>query len=489
MTGDMASGISSTLALAPLVITGGAACVALLLGVLAGARARWAVTWLSVLASAAVVLVAALALPQAGRAQPMFSDMWVADRMALVFDLIIAASAGMSLIVFRPFAREHVFEQDEFPALVLFSAAGMIMVVHASHLLSLLIGIETMSLAAYALVAGRYHSGQGAEGALKYFLMGALATGFFVYGMALVYGTTGGELSFSGIAARGGQAGNNPLFVIGVLLILVALLFKVAGVPFHMWLPDAYEGAPTPVTGFMAAGIKAAAFGGLLRLFGSAFAAPQVALGHAGWARLVGLVAFASMTLGNLAAIRQDNVKRMLAYSSIAHAGYLLVGMAAVGFGVAAAKPALIFYLAAYAATTLGAFAVASWVGRKGDECQHVDDWAGLGRKRPALALVMTLFLLSLAGFPPTGGFFAKFYLFRSAVERPELIWLVVAAVLNSVVSVYYYLRIVVAMYFRERTDSREGYPSLATGVVLVLLAVLVLGLGIVPAPMMALVQ
>jgi NADH-quinone oxidoreductase subunit N len=307
--------------------------------------------------------------------------------------------------------------------------------------------------------------------------------------MALVYGTTGGELSLSGIAARAGQAGNNPLFVVGVLLILAALLFKVAGVPFHMWLPDAYEGAPTPVTGFMAAGIKAAAFGGLLRLFGSAFAQPQVALGHAGWARLLGLVAFASMTLGNLAAIRQDNVKRMLAYSSIAHAGYLLVGMAAVGFGVASAKPALIFYLAAYAATTLGAFAVASWVGCKGDECQHVDDWAGLARKRPALALAMTLFLLSLAGFPPTGGFFAKLYLFRSAVEQPELIWLVVAAVLNSVVSVYYYLRIVVAMYFRDRADSHEGYPSLATGIALVLLAVLVLGLGIVPTPMMALVQ
>jgi len=489
MTGDVASGISSTLAVAPLAITGGVACVALLLGVLAGPRARALATWLSVIASAAVILVAALALPHAGRALPMFSDMWVADRMALVFDLVIAASAGTTLIVFRGFAREHAFEQDEFPALVLFSAAGMIMVVHASHLLSLLIGIETMSLAAYALVASRYHSGQGAEGALKYFLMGALATGFFVYGMALVYGTTGGELSLSGIAARAGQAGSNPLFVVGVLLILVALLFKVAGVPFHMWLPDAYEGAPTPVTGFMAAGIKAAAFGGLLRLFGSAFAQPQVALGHAGWARLIGLVAFASMTLGNLAAIRQDNVKRMLAYSSIAHAGYLLVGMAAVGFGVAAAKPAIVFYLAAYAATTLGAFAVASWVGRKGDECQHVDDWAGLARKRPALALAMTLFLLSLAGFPPTGGFFAKFFLFRSAVERPELIWLVVAAVLNSVVSVYYYLRIVVAMYFRERADSHAGYPSLATGVVLVLLAVLVLGLGIVPAPMMALVQ
>jgi NADH-quinone oxidoreductase subunit N len=373
--------------------------------------------------------------------------------------------------------------------LVLFAAAGMIMVVHASHLLSLLIGIETMSLAAYALVACRYHSRHGAEAALKYFLMGALATGFFVYGMALVYGTTGGELSLSGIAAHAAQSGNNPLFVVGVYLILAALLFKVAAVPFHMWLPDAYEGAPTPVTGFMAAGIKAAAFGGLLRLFGSAFAAPQVAMGHAGWARMLGLVAFATMTLGNLAAIRQDNVKRMLAYSSIAHAGYLLVGMAAVGFGVAAAKPALVFYLAAYAATTLGAFAVASWVGRKGNARLHVDDWAGLARKRPALALVMTLFLLSLAGVPPTGGFFAKFYLFRAAVDRPELVWLVVAAMLNSVVSVYYYLRIVVAMYFREGADTVDGYRSLATGVVLVLLAVVVLGLGIVPAPVMALVQ
>ncbi len=489
MKGAMTGAMSPTLALAPLAILGVAACVLLLLGVLVGARARAAVTWLSVLATASVVVVAALALPQAADAKPMFSEMWVADRMALVFDLIIAVSAGMTLIVFRPFAREHAFEQDEFPALVLFSAAGMVMVVHACHLLSLLIGIETMSLAAYALVAGRYHSGKGAEAALKYFLMGALATGFFVYGMALVYGTTGGELSLSGIAARAGQAGNNPLFTVGVFLILSALLFKVAGVPFHMWLPDAYEGAPTPVTGFMAAGIKAAAFGGLVRLFGSAFVGPHVALGHAGWAPIIGLVAFASMTLGNLAAIRQDNVKRMLAYSSIAHAGYLLVGVAAVGFGVASAKPALVFYLAAYAATNLGAFAVASWVGRKGDECLHVDDWSGLGRKRPALALVMTLFLLSLAGFPPTGGFFAKFYLFRSAVERPELIWLVVAAVLNSVVSVYYYLRIVVAMYFRDRTDAREGYPSLATGVVLVLLAVVVLGLGIVPVPMMTLVQ
>jgi NADH-quinone oxidoreductase subunit N len=485
----MTTSMSTGMALAPLLITGGAACVALLLGVLGGAKLRGLATWLSVIASAAVVLVCAAALPQAERSLPILSEMWVTDRMALVFDMIIAAIAGMTLTVFRPFSLEHDFDRDEFPALVLFVAAGMIMVAHASHLLSLLIGIETMSLAAYVLVACRYRSGQGAEGALKYFLMGALATGFFVYGMALVYGTTGGELSYAGIGSRAAMAGNNPLFVVGVLLLLVSLLFKVAAVPFHMWLPDAYEGAPTPITGFMAAGIKAAAFAGLLRLFSTAFVQPQVALGHAGWARLLGLVAFASMTLGNLAAIRQDSVKRMLAYSSIAHAGYLLVGMAAVGFGVAAAQPSLVFYLMAYASTTLGAFAVATWVGRRGDECSHVDDWAGLAKRRPAVALAMTLFLLSLAGVPPTGGFFAKFYLFRAAVERPELVWLVVAAVLNSVVSVYYYLRIVVAMYFRERADAPAGYSSMATGVVLVLLAAAVLMLGVLPAPALGLVQ
>jgi NADH-quinone oxidoreductase subunit N len=362
------------------------------------------------------------------------------------------------------------------------------MVVHATHLLSLLIGIETMSIAAYVLVASHYRSSPGAEGALKCFLMGAMATGFFVYGMALVYGTSGGELSFAGLAARAGTAGANPLFIVGVYLILGALLFKVAAVPFHMWLPDAYEGAPTPVTGFMATGIKAAAVTGLIRLFGTAFANPAVSQGHAGWARLVGLVAFATMTLGNLAAIRQESVKRMLAYSSIAHAGYLLVGVSALGFGVTSARPALVFYLMAYSTMTLGAFTVAAWVGRRSDERARVDDWSGLARRRPALALAMTLFLLSLAGFPPTGGFFGKFYLFRAAVERPELIWLVVAAVLNSVISVYYYLRIVVAMYFRERPEEFVSYPSLATGVVVVLLVVLVLGLGIAPSPVMDIV-
>ncbi len=481
--------MSTLLALLPLLLTGGAACVVLLLGVIFGARARLATTWAGVAVSALVVIASAIALPGADRSSPILADMWITDHLALLLDLLIATVTGTTLVVFHRFSYEHAFERDEFPALVLFVASGMIMVVHATHLLSLLIGIETMSVAAYVLVAGQYRSARAAEGALKYFLMGAMATGFFVYGMALVYGTGGGELSFAGLAAHGDMTGKNPLFIVGVYLVLAALLFKVAAVPFHMWLPDAYEGAPTPVTGFMATGIKAAAVAGLVRLFGTAFASPAVAQGHAGWARLVGLIALATMTLGNLAAIRQESVKRMLAYSSIAHAGYLLVGVSALGFGVASARPALIFYLMAYSGMTLGAFTVVAWVGRRNDERSRVDDWAGLARRRPALALAMTLFLLSLAGFPPTGGFFGKFYLFRAAVERPELIWLVVAAVLNSVVSVYYYLRIVVAMYFRDRPEEFKSYPSLATGVILLFLAVLVIVLGVAPAPMMAIVQ
>ena len=473
-------------ALAPLALTTFAACFALLVGVLVRPRSRATLSWFSIASLAVVVIVCARMLPEADRAHPILADMWVADRMALAFDIIVALVGALSLMVLGPFAREHEFQREELPALVLFSVAGMIMVVHAGHLVSLLIGIETMSLAVYALVACRPRSAAGTEGALKYFLMGALATGFYVYGMALVYGTTGGEMSLPGIAAQAARAGGNPLFVLGVFLILAAFLFKVAAVPFHMWMPDAYEGAPTPVTGFMAAGVKAAAFAGMLRLFGSALSQPEVALGHAGWVRGVGLVALASMVLGNLAAIRQESVKRMLAYSSIAHAGYLLVGVAAAGYKVAAASSALIFYLAAYAATTVGAFAVAAWVGRRGDECDRVEDWAGIARKRPALALVMTLFLLSLAGVPPTGGFFAKFYLFRAAVEQPDLIWLVVAAVIMSVVSVYYYLRVVVAMYFRERAEPATGYASPAIGTVLFLLAAAVLLMGVMPSPFMA---
>ncbi len=246
-----------------------------------------------------------------------------------------------------------------------------------------------------------------------------------------------------------------------------------------MWAPDAYEGAPTPVTGFMAAGVKAAAFGAILRLLSTAFASPLLVFDFTGWASVLSVLAALTMTLGNLAAIRQENIKRMLAYSSIAHAGYLLIGVVAMGLGVADAKPAVLFYLVAYTFTTLGAFGVVAWIGNRSDERLYVDDWAGVGASRPAVALAMTIFLLSLGGVPPTGGFFAKFYLFRAAMETPQLYWLVVIGVLNSVVSVFYYLRVVVAMYFRDaaRPFSPTDGASMRAGLLLTALVVVLLGI------------
>jgi NADH-quinone oxidoreductase subunit N len=472
-------------ALSPLLMITGVGCLALLLDTMAKGRAP--ALWLAQLGCVAALLAVANQWMGSGSSQPIWSGMLIVDRMALFLDGVLIIAALATLLVAAPFMREHEFEHGEHYALVLFATAGGMTVVHATHLLSLLIGIETMSLAAYLLVASWRRQPAGAEGALKYLLLGAFAAGFLVYGTALVYGTTGGEMSYAGIAARAARAADNPLFIMGAYFLLTGMLFKIAAVPFHMWAPDAYEGAPTPVTGLMASGIKVAAVGGLVRLLGSAFANPGLALGHAGWVRVLGGIAFATMTWGNLAALRQENVKRMLAYSSIAHAGYLMIGLVALGQKVDGAQPALLVYLAAYAATTLGVFTVVAWVGRRDDERLLIRDWAGMARTRPAVALAMTVLLLSLAGVPPTGGFFGKFYVFRAAMQSPDLAWLVVAAVLNSLVSVYYYLRIVVAMYFRDPVRPWQPFPSVGMAIVLFVTVVVVLALGVVPRPVVEL--
>jgi NADH-quinone oxidoreductase subunit N len=470
---------SQIFAYAPMLILIGMGCVVLLAETFVRGSARGGLAWLGVAGCVAALVAVVLQWPDVAEPQTHFQGMLVADRMALYLDAAFIVASLLTLLIAPPYLREQGFEFGEFYALVLFAAAGMVMVAHATHMVSLLIGIETMSLAAYVLTGCWRKSLRSSEGAMKYFLMGAFATGFLVYGIALVYGTTGGELSYAGIAGRVNAASGAPLFFLGEYFILVALAFKVAAVPFHMWAPDAYEGAPTPVTGFMAAGIKAAAFGAIVRVLGSAFSSPIVVFDDAkGWASVLAWLAVLTMTVGNLAAVRQENVKRMLAYSSIAHAGYLLIGVVASGLGVASAKPAVLFYLIAYTFTTLGAFAVVAWIGNRKDERLFVDDWAGMASARPGVALAMTLFLLSLGGVPPTAGFFGKFYLFKAAMESPQLYWLVVVGVLNSVVSIYYYLRVVVAMYFRdplrplEPTDS----ASMRAGLFITALAVVLLG-------------
>jgi NADH-quinone oxidoreductase subunit N len=473
--------VDQLFAYAPMLILIGMGCVVLLAETFVGGSRRAGLAWLAVAGCVAALGAIAIQWGDATEPQSHFQGMLVVDRMALFLDGAFAVTALVSLLFAAPFLREQGFEYGELYAMMLFGAAGMMMVVHASHLVSLLIGIETMSLAAYVLTGSWRRSLRSSEGAMKYFLMGAFATGFLVYGMALVYGTTGGELSYAGIAGKVGVASKAPMFFLGEYFILVGLAFKVAAVPFHMWAPDTYEGAPTPFTGFMAAGVKAAAFGGILRLLGTAFGNSLLVFDFTGWADVLSVLAALSMTLGNLAAIRQENIKRLLAYSSIAHAGYLLIGVVASGLGVASAQPAVLFYLVAYTFTTLGAFGVIAWIGDRHDERLMVDDWAGLATSRPAVALAMTIFLLSLGGVPPTGGFFGKFYLFRAAMESRQLYWLVVLGVLNSMISVYYYLRIVVAMYFRDPLRPLAPTDSVSTRAGLLITAVAVVLLGLFP--------
>jgi NADH-quinone oxidoreductase subunit N len=319
---------------------------------------------------------------------------------------------------------------------------------------------------------------------MKYFLMGAFATGFLLYGIALIYGATG-TTSLSGIRGALAAQSSDPILLAGVFLLIVAFGFKVALVPFHMWAPDAYEGAPTPVTGFMAAAVKAAAFAGILRVFGDGLTDAVMPVGRMGWATIFAILAAITMTAGNVAALRQENIKRMLAYSSISHAGVLLVGIVAVGHGGGGeARSAITYYLLAYSITTLGAFAVASWIGSRGRERVLVDDWAGLSREHPSAALAMAIFMLSLGGIPPTAGFVGKFVIFKSATQVADqaLLWLVVVGVLNSIISIFYYLRVVMAMYFRDPLGEFRPIRSGGMMFVMAVSAILVLAMGLLPS-------
>jgi NADH-quinone oxidoreductase subunit N len=339
-----------------------------------------------------------------------------------------------------------------------------------------------MSIGVYVMTAMRRRSRRGNEAAMKYFLVGAFATGFLLYGMALIYGAAG-SLGLTEIRAALGTTENPGLVVAGGFMLVVAFGFKVAAVPFHMWAPDAYEGAPTPVTAFMAAGVKAAAIAAMIRTFGIALGGDIVPYGALGWASPFVVIAALTITIGNLGAIRQDNVKRMLAYSSISHAGVLLVGLCALGLGSPTANQGLVYYLLAYTFTTMGAFAVVAYVGSRNRERVLIDDWAGLGGKHGAAALAMTICLLSLGGIPPTSGFFGKFYVFKAAMEvhDGQLLWLVVIGIVNSAISIYYYLRIVTAMYFREANQPFTPTRSPALVFVIAVCAIAVLEMGLMP--------
>ena len=407
----------------------------------------------------------------------------VADRFGAVMAMIIAAGVAMAALTAGAFRGARNAERGEFYALTMSAAGGMVLLSQATDLLMIFVALEIMSISTYALAAYHRRGVRATEAAFKYFILGAFSTALYIYGVALVYGATGGQTGLVQVAAAASE--RSLLLMAGLAFVAAGFFFKVAAAPFHMWTPDVYEGAPTPVTAFMAAGVKAAAFAALFRVFTVAFGSESVAL-H-GWMDVVAVIAIVTMVIGNLLAVPQRSVKRLLAYSSIAHAGYLLAGIAAAAHPEvrAAAGEGLLYYLATYTFAGIGAFAVVAALERQGKEgplMWDLDRFAGLARVRPALAAAMALFMFSLAGVPPTAGFMGKLFIFRAAVDA-KLYTLAVIGVLTSLVGVYYYLRVVVYMYMREREPSVGELPAprLAMGVALAAAAIGTLILGIAP--------
>jgi len=451
---------------------------------------RTALATLAAAGSFASAIASIILYRQLGGADPsgpglkitLMGDMLVADRTGYVLSALFAVTTGFTALITPAHQREHDWQIGEYYGVMLLSASGMVMLAHAANLVTVFLGIETMSIGVYVMCAMRRKSRRGNEAAMKYFLIGAFSTGFLMYGIALLYGAAG-TTKLGQMATLLAQTKNPGLVVAGGFLLVVAFGFKVAAVPFHMWAPDAYEGAPTPVTAFMAAAVKAAAVAAMIRVFGTALGGDIVPAGALGWAGPFAVIAALTITIGNITAVRQDNIKRMLAYSSISHAGVLLVGICALGLGAKSAHTSLIYYLISYSFTTLGAFAIVSYVGSRNRERLLVDDWAGLGSQHPGVALAMTILLLSFGGIPPTGGFFGKFYIFKAAMEAHDgqLLWLVVIGVINSAISIYYYLRIVTAMYFREANQPFAPTRSGGLMFVITVCPLLVLELGIMP--------
>lgn len=447
-------------------------------------------------AASVFVLLAALSLLGSPfQSIHALGGMWVLDPLIIFFKLTVLAITFVTILL----SMEDVFTPhvSEYYALLLFACLGMLFLASSEEFLMIYVALELLSVSLYILTAFHHGVERSSEGAVKYFLFGALSSAFLYFGASYLYGLSGGtNLSFLGEYLKSLPNSRGPeesLFWVAVAFILVGLGFKLAVVPFHLWAPDAYEGAPTPVTAYISTGSKLVSFFILIKIVLLAFAplggSPLYGQFQGGWTVLLAFIACFSMTLGNLVAMAQKNFKRLLAYSSIAHAGYILVGVvAATRMGIASA----FYYLFIYAFTNLGAFgvitAIASRVG--GDD---ISDFSGIGKRSPLLSFFLVIFILSLAGIPPLAGFFGKFYVFLSAVGRDAkgygLMWLVVIGVANSAVSLYYYLKILKQMYIIEPKDPSPLSATRPMMWALTLSALIVIGLGIYPTPLIALLN
>lgn len=438
-------------------------------------KSRQALTFLGMIGAAAGTLVTFFTIAGSG-----FSGLIQFDTFSLFFHWLVGLISFLVILASDSYLEREGLDGAEFYALILFATAGMGVLSSAQELLTAFIGLEMSSIASYILAGYRRDSIKSSESAMKYFLLGSFATAFFLYGIALVYGVAGS----TNVAAIADVSPNSTLLRLGLTLILVGLGFKVAAAPFQIWTPDVYEGAPTPVTALFSAGPKAATFALLLRIFSTVHAATDF------WFWAFWVLAVLTMFVGNLGAVVQNNVKRMLAYSSIAHAGYTLVAFAAITFvrpdpdAVAPAYAAVLFYLASYALVSVGAFTVVSEIGGQGERYLTFDDYAGLGTRQPFAAAALSLFLLSLLGLPITAGFFGKLYIFTAAIKS-NLVWLAVLMAVNSIIGAYYYFRLIVVMYMREYkgtvpADASKGLSPTAAMVVTVA-ALITLYLGLAP--------
>jgi NADH-quinone oxidoreductase subunit N len=466
------------IALLPELVLGGAAMVILLLDVFQkgdrGGPSSPLIGWLTLGAIALTALANGYLLRVT---EPSSAGMMAIDSFRVFVNFIFLLAAALFVLIASRYLEEEQLRLGELYVLILLATVGMMVFAGSRDLMVIFLGLEMTSVPIYVLTGVKRRDRRSAEGALKYFLLGAFSSAFFLFGVALVYGGTG-STNLPQVAATVGVDGvaANAFVLVGLALLIVGFGFKIAAVPFHMWTPDAYEGAPAPITGFMAAAVKAAAFAAFLRVFLSAFAGLYDV-----WNDIVFWLAVLTMITANLVALVQNNVKRMLAYSSIAHAGYLLVALAAANQLGAAA---FLFYLVVYTIMTLGSFAVVLAVGRAGEERLDIESYSGLAWEKPLVGVTMTIFLLSLAGFPFTGGFIGKVFILRAALEK-GLIVLAVILVLSSLVSYWYYLRIAWFMWFRETGGRAQAPPPLelagSVKTALIVAAAGVILLGILP--------
>ena len=463
--------------IAPELVIFSTAMAVLLLGAFFPRISSWFIAGISLLG---VFLAFVATVLLWGSSELAFSNMLALDNYGLFFNFIFLICTALTILASIDYfgKMSEPVEHPEYYGLLLFACVGMMFMAAGADLITIFLGLETMSIAIYILAGFVKNDLKGNEAAIKYLLLGAFSTGFLLYGIALIFGATG-STNLVAIYKHLSLSANVsfPMLLFGMALLIVGFGFKIASVPFHMWTPDVYEGAPTVVTAFMAAGVKAAAFAAFLRVF--VFALPSL---QPNWTAILWVLAILTMTIGNLAALLQENIKRMLAYSSIAHAGYIMIGMVAAKHAANdIGTYSILYYLLAYTFMNMGAFIVVILYGRHAEDNLNIGDYAGMGYKYPVLGVTMAIFMFSLAGIPPTAGFVGKFYVFAAAIKG-GFIDLAIIGVINSVLSVYYYLRVTVMIYMREPAADMPNLKFSRTATLATTIAALAtLILGIFP--------